>query len=246
MDALAEFARSKTQSIDAMAADTHMRELSRAWFIAASRHRYSYNFEWFGVPIIQFPPDLVALQEVVWSSRPDCIIETGVAHGGSLLFYASLLKAMDVDGVVIGVDIDIRAHNRERLDSHPLRARIDLVQGSSTAAETVDAVRTLVGAAQNPLVILDSNHTYEHVAREMELYAPFVRKGGYLVVLDTVVDDMPASFSADRPWGPGHGPKRAVTEFLERTSRFQVDQSYNDKLLITVAPDGFLQCTADS
>lgn len=246
MDALAEFGRLKAQSIEAMSADAEMRELSRAWFTAASRHRYSYNFEWFGVPIIQFPQDLVALQEVAWASRPDCIIETGVAHGGSLLFYASILKAMDIDGRVVGIDIDIRAHNREQLDRHPLRSRIDLVTGSSTAPETLDQVRALVGSAQNPLVVLDSNHAYEHVAAELRLYSSFVRKGGYLVVLDTIVDDMPASFSEDRPWGPGNGPKRAVAEFLRETNRFAIDQGFNNKLLITVAPDGFLRCTADT
>jgi len=245
MDALAEFERQKAQSIAEMAADSHMRKLSYDWFSAASRHRYSYNFEWLGLPIIQFPQDLVALQEVVWAARPDCVIETGVAHGGSLVFYASLLKMMDIRGPVVGVDIDIREHNRQRLDQHPLREGVELIQGSSTAPETLDQVREAIRGASNPLVVLDSNHAYAHVARELELYAPFVRKGGYLVVLDTGVDDMPPEFAADRPWGPGNGPKRAVAEFLRSNRRFEVDQSYNDKLLITVAPDGFLRCISN-
>lgn len=245
MDVLAEFDRLKVESITQMSNDVEMRRLTRDWFAAASKHRYSYNFDWLGIPIIQFPQDIAALQEVVWASRPDCIIETGIAHGGSLLFYASLLKIMDVDGPVIGIDVDIREHNRRRLDQHPLRSRIELVQGSSVAPETLDQVRSLIGGARNPMVVLDSNHTYEHVAHELELYSSLVRKSGYLVVLDTVIDDMPASFSENRPWGPGEGPKRAVREFVQKNRRFEIDQHYNDKLLITVAPDGFLRCVSD-
>lgn len=243
MNPLAEFARLRAKHIETLGADQTLRETTRSWFEAASKHRYSYHFDWMGIPIIQFPQDLVALQEVVWASKPDAIIETGIAHGGSLVFYASLLKAMGVDGPVIGIDIDIRGHNRELLDKHPLRSHIQLIEGSSTAPETLDKVREALGPAKNPLVVLDSNHEYSHVLGELELYSRFVRKGAYLVVLDTIVDDMPEAFSEGRPWGPGRGPKRAVAEFLQENKRFAIDQNYNNKLLITVAPDGFLLCT---
>ena len=244
MTPLQQFEQERMLSMKGLGTDDALRETTMAWFKAASHHRYSYHFDWFGVPIIQFPQDLVALQEVVWSSHPDCVIETGVAHGGSLLFYASLLKAMDIDGPVIGIDIDIRDHNRQRLDAHPLRSRIELIEGSSIASETLDLVRAAMGSAKNPLVVLDSNHAYDHVLRELELYSRFVQPGSYLVVLDTIVDDMPESFSNGRPWGPGHGPRRAVKEFLRGNERFSVDPEYNDKLLISVAPDVFLRCSA--
>ena len=245
MSQLKEFAEQRASKIRDLRADEALKAKSRAWFEAASQQRYSYQFDWMGVPIIQFPQDLVALQEVVWASRPDCIIETGVAFGGSLLFYASLLKAMDINGPVVGIDVDFRAHNRERLDQHHLRSHIRLIDGSSTAQTTFDELRRTLGAAQNPLVVLDSNHTYEHVKAELAFYSGLVRKGSYLVVLDTIIDAMPAEFSADRPWGPGNGPHRAVSEFLRDNNRFEVDQNYNDKLLISVAPDGFLRCIAN-
>ena len=245
MNPLAEFARLRAQHIDTLGADQSLRETTRAWFQSASKHRYSYHFDWMGIPIIQFPQDLVALQEVVWASKPDAIIETGIAHGGSLVFYASLMRAMGIDSPVIGIDVDIRGHNRELLDQHPLRSRIELIEGSSTAPETLVQVRKALGSATNPVVVLDSNHEFSHVLLELELYSAFVKRGSYLVVLDTIVDDMPEDFSEGRPWGPGRGPKRAVAEFLKKNQRFSVDQNYNKKLLITVAPDGFLRCTDD-
>lgn len=245
MNPLAEFAKLRAQHIDSLGADQDLRETTRAWFRAASKKRYSYHFDWMGIPIIQFPQDLVALQEVIWASKPDSIIETGVAHGGSLLFYASLIKAMGLESPVVGIDVDIREHNRELLDRHPLRSGIELIEGSSTAPQTLDQVRKALGSATNPVVVLDSNHEYSHVLQELELYSTFVKKGSYLVVLDTIIDDMPEDFSEGRPWGPGRGPKRAVADFLLKNPRFSIDENYNKKLLITVAPDGFLRCTED-
>lgn len=229
--------------------DAELQAKSIDWLVHSSRYKYSYNFTWLGRPIIQYPQDIVALQELVWSVRPDLIIETGIAHGGSLILNASLLALLDLcDGrqsprQVIGIDIDIRAHNREAIEEHPLASRITLIQGSSTAPRTVDQVRSLAQEAEKVLVILDSNHTHEHVLEELQLYSPMVSRGSYCVVFDTVVEHMPAECFPDRPWGPGDNPMTAVHVFLSgpQGASFAIDQAMQDKLLITVAPDGFLK-----
>jgi len=187
----------------------------------------------------------VAIQEIIWKIRPDVIIETGVAHGGSLILSASILELIGGSGIVIGVDIDIRSHNRQEIEKHPLSGRIKLIQGSSIAPETVAQVAALVEGRKRALVILDSNHTHDHVFAELQLYSPFVKEGSYLVVFDTLIEDMPQDLIHDRPWGPGNNPKTAVWEFLKSTSRFSIDQDIEAKLLITVAPHGYLKCIAD-
>jgi len=203
-------------------------------------YRYTYNFRWLGRPVIQFPQDLVALQEVVWDTKPEVVIETGVAHGGSLVFYASLLELLGGDRTVIGIDIEIRPHNRVAIEEHPLAHRITLVEGSSVERSTVDRVAALV-RGRRTMVVLDSNHTGEHVARELELYAPQVSPGCYLVVLDTIVERLPKSLYPDRPWGPGNNPMTALDAFLAANDAFEIDQEYDDKLLFTVAPRGYLR-----
>jgi cephalosporin hydroxylase len=231
--------------IERMGADQEMRQLANRLFVEACRHRYSYNFTWLGRPIIQFPEDIVALQEIIWKTEPDLVIETGVAHGGSLIFSASILELLGGDRRVVGVDIDIRAHNRAAIEAHPLARRIDLVQGSSLDADVVQHVKRLAAGRQRVMVILDSNHTHEHVLGELQLYSPLVTKGCYLVVCDTVVEDMPKALFPDRPWGPGDNPKTAVRAFLETCSRFEVDPEYEHKLLLSVCPEGYLRCIAD-
>lgn len=203
-------------------------------------YRYTYNFRWLGRPIIQFPQDLVALQEIVWETRPEVVVETGIAHGGSLVFYASLLELLGNDGLVVGVDIDIRSHNRAAIEAHPLAKRIAMVEGSSVDPATVAKVGALV-RGRRAMVVLDSNHTHEHVLRELELYAPFVSVGCYLVVLDTIVERLPKSLYTDRPWGPGDNPMTAVDAFLAADDRFAIDREYDEKLLFTVAPRGYLK-----
>ncbi len=245
MDPMDAFYQQKRANVRALGADVDIRNLTRAWFSGVSKHRYSYHFSWLGVPIIQFPQDLVAMQEIIWSVKPDAIIETGVAHGGSLVFHASMLELMGGDGIVVGIDVEIRAHNRQVIEAHPLAGRIKLVEGSSIDRVTVDQVERQLVGKRNPLVILDSNHSCPHVLAELDLYQHFVRRGSYLVVLDTIVDEMPEKFSDGKPWGPGRGPKAAVHQFLQATNRFVIDQEYNDKLLISVAPDGFLRCVSD-
>lgn len=236
------FEEEKSLSIEGMAKDEELTRCSREWFEVSCRHRYSYHFTWMGRPIIQYPQDMVALQEIVWQVRPDLIVETGIARGGSMVFYASLLELLGGDGRVVGIDIDIRQHNRAEIDKHPMRRRIVLIEGSCTDAAVAQQVKEMASAASRVLVILDSNHTYDHVRRELELYAPLVTEGSYLVVFDTVVEYLPKELYPDRPWGPGNNPLTAVQEFLRTTDRFEVDRAIDAKLQLSAAPGGYLKC----
>jgi len=226
-------------------ADRDFRSLSMRWLEASLPARYSYNFTWMGRPIIQYPQDIVALQELIWRIKPDVIVETGIAHGGSLVFSASMLELLGGEGQVIGVDIDIRAHNRAALDEHPMRKRIELIEGSAVAPEIVREVHDRVGGRSPVLVILDSNHTHDHVLAELTAYSDLVRKGSYLVVLDTVVEYLPEDAFPDRPWGPGNSPGSAVSAFLATNRRFEVDAELEDRVAITTAPGGYLRCIRD-
>jgi cephalosporin hydroxylase len=233
------------QRIREMADDAEFRSLSHEWFLKSCTYRYSYNFKWLGRPIIQYPQDIVALQEVLWEVQPDLVVETGVAHGGSLILSASILELLGGIGEVIGIDIDIRSHNREAIQNHALAKRVRLIEGSSIAPEVFDRVRQAAQGRRRVLVVLDSNHTHQHVREELRLYSTLVRKGSYLIVFDTVVDDMPAKFFADRPWGPGNSPKTAVREFLAANDRFSIDEDIQERLAFTVAPEGYLKCVKD-
>ncbi len=230
---------------DSMSQDSDLKDLTRDWFARSSEYEYSYHFSWLGRPIIQFPQDIIASQEIIWSVKPDLIIETGIAHGGSLIFSASMLELLGGDGQVLGIDIDIREHNRIEIENHPLFKRITMIEGSSIDDSMVEQVHNFAKNKDRVLVFLDSNHTHNHVLREMELYSPLVKKGSYLVVFDTVVEDMPDQYFADRPWGKGNNPKTAVWEFMKTNDRFEIDKEIENKLLITVAPDGYLKCVKD-
>ena len=227
-----------------------------AFICASTRPKYSYNFGWLGRPIIQYPQDIVAMQELIWKVKPDLIIETGIAHGGSLIFSASMLALLDYcDAVeqgtvldpttsrrrVLGLDIDIRAHNRAAIEAHPMAHRIDMIQGSSIAPEIVAQVHAVARDCPRVLVCLDSNHTHEHVLAELNAYAPLATPGSYCVVFDTIIDDLPADMFPDRPWGPGDNPKTAVCEYLKTHPEFEIDQAIDHKLLISVAPHGYLR-----
>lgn len=225
-----------------MAADSELQRVAHDLFLRSCDYRYSYNFSWMGRPIIQYPQDMLAMQEIIWAVQPDLIIETGIAHGGSLVYYASLLELQGKDGLVLGIDIDIRAHNRAAIEAHPMARRIQMIEGSSIDAGIVDRVADVARSRKRILVTLDSNHTHEHVLKELQLYSPFVTEGSYLVVFDTVVEDMPKSMFPDRPWGPGDNPKTAVHEFMRTNDRFVIDNQIENKLLLTVAPDGYLRC----
>ncbi|WP_407493099.1 cephalosporin hydroxylase family protein [Pseudooceanicola sp. MF1-13] len=218
--------------------------------------QYPYNYHWLDRPIIQYPQDIVAMQEIIWEVRPDLIIETGIAHGGSLIFSASMLALMDMEDAiksgetinpaeskrkVLGVDIDIRAHNKTAIEAHAMASRIQMIQGSSIADDVVAQVREVAAGYDRVLVCLDSMHTHDHVLAELEAYAPLTSKGSYCVVFDTLIEDMPEGTYPDRPWGPGNSPKSAVHEYIKTNPEFEIQKDIAQKLMITVTHDGFLK-----
>lgn len=239
------FETEKLENIRQLGKDHRLSVLSKEWIAGVSKHKYSYNFSWMGRPIIQFPQDIVAMQEILWQVKPELVIETGIAHGGSLIFYASMLELIGGNGQVLGVDIDIREHNRIAIEGHRIFKRITMIEGSSLDQEVVKQVYEFAKGREKVLVVLDSNHTHEHVLKELELYSPVVTKDSYLVVFDTIIEDMPEDFFPDRPWGKGNNPKTAVREFLKTNERFVIDRDIENKLVITVAPDGYLRCVGD-
>lgn len=235
-----EFMRSRQNDVENITKDKEIHNNALKFFIETTKYNYTYHFDWLGIPIIQYPQDMVAMQELVWKLKPDLIIETGVARGGSLIFYSSLLELIG-KGVVLGIDIDIRTNNRKAIESHPMFKRISLIEGSSISEETLAKVKKTVVGKEVIMVLLDSNHTHEHVIEELKLYSNFVTKGSYLVVFDTVIDDLPDNLVSNRSWGKGNSPKSAVHEFLKTHSEFEIDKSIQNKLLLTVAPDGYLK-----
>jgi cephalosporin hydroxylase len=240
-DAHPDYREEKRQRIAGFADDAEFRALSKAWRTMALQRKYMNNFSWLGRPLIQVPMDAMAVQEVIWAVKPDLVIETGVAHGGSLVLSASILEMLG-HGEVVGVDIEVRPHNRQAIENHPLAHRISLIEGSSVAPEVVAQVRARAEGKKKVLVCLDSNHTHEHVLAELNAYGGLVSVGSYCIVFDTFVEDMPDDFVwTDRPWGKGNNPKTAVWEWLKTHPEFEIDHSMDDKLLITSAPDGFLR-----
>lgn len=252
---MSNFQLEKTERIAQSQMNPQLTNAAKAFMAESLLPQYSYNFEWLGRPIIQYPQDMAAMQELIWSIKPDLIIETGIAHGGSLIFSASMLALLDLCEAietgqildptasrrkVLGVDIDIRPHNREAIEAHPMASRIQMIQGSSIALEITQEVKSIAADYKKILVCLDSNHTHEHVLKELEAYAPLVSAGSYCVVFDTIVEDLPKTMFPNRPWGPDNNPKTAVWEFLKSHPEFQIDKSIDNKLLISVAPDGYL------
>lgn len=241
-----QFKQECAEEIARQGEDAELQRLTRAWMDRANAGKYSYHFEWLGRPIIQYPQDMVAMQEILWETKPDLVIETGIAHGGSLIMSASMLALNSLcggpaDARVLGIDIDIRAHNRSAIEAHPLAGWISMIQGSSIAPEIVAQVRAAAAGRQRVLVCLDSNHTHDHVLAELEAYADLTSVGSYCVVFDTVIEDMPADMFPDRPWGPGNNPKTAVNAWLPKHPEFAVQHHIDRKLLATVAPSGFLK-----
>ena len=244
MDDSKQFKREVDTYIKMQGKDIALHEMSTRWLEQVGKYKYSYMFSWLGRPIIQFPQDIIAMQELIWEIKPDLIIETGVARGGSVIFYASMLELLGNGGKVIGIDIDIREHNRREIESHPMYKNVHLIEGSSTCDEIVQSVIDYIklNKCENILVALDSNHTHEHVLHELRLYSPFVKKDGYIVVFDTVIEDLPNDYYHDKPWNKYDNPKTAVWAFLEENDRFEIDKKMNAKLLISVALDGYLKC----
>lgn len=256
MNHVEQFEKEVKENVARMGADKALQNLSLKWVCNISPYKYAYNFKYLGRPVIQVPQDIIAMQEIIWQVRPDLIIETGIAHGGSLIMNASMLSILDYcDAVaagrvldpktskrrVLGLDIDIRVHNRQAIETHPMAGKIDMIQGSSIASEVIAQVRNLAKDYESILVCLDSNHTHEHVLAELEAYAPLVSVGSYCCVFDTLIEDMPADMFPDHPWGKGNNPKTAVWEYLKIHPEFEIDKSIENKLLITVAPDGYLK-----
>jgi cephalosporin hydroxylase len=256
LDPVAAFELARAESISRYQSDKRWQTMSGQWVRRAFEQKYMYNFKWMGRPIIQTPIDMVAMQELIWQVKPDLIIETGIAHGGSLILSASMLAMIDYceaaeGGItldpkashrrVLGLDIDIRAHNRVAIEAHPLAHKIDMIQGSSIAPDIIAQVHEYAKGYERILVCLDSNHTHEHVLAELAAYASLVSPGSYCVVFDTIIEDMPDDMFPDRPWGPGDNPKTAVWEYLKTHTEFEIDKSIQHKLLITVAPDGYLK-----
>jgi cephalosporin hydroxylase len=253
------FAEDVKNNITSLGADQDLQALSNIWLRTAALHKWTYNFSWLGRPAIQVPNDAWAMQELIWAVRPDLIIETGIAHGGSLMFSASMLALLDLADAtqagtmldprapsrrVLGLDIDIRAHNRAAIEAHPMANRIDMIEGSSIDAAIIARVHAYVqalGPDKKIMVCLDSNHTHDHVLAELRAYASLVNVGSYCVVFDTIVEDMPIGSFPDRPWDKGNNPKTAVWEFMKGNSQFEIDRAIQHKLQITVAPDGFLK-----
>ena len=253
---MTEFRKEVVDRIAKNNANAELQAAAQNFMLASTEPKYSYNFAWQGIPIIQYPQDIIAMQEIIWKVKPDLIIETGIAHGGSLIFSASMLALMDMSEAiendtkidpkvskrkVLGIDIDIRNHNRIAIEAHPMAARIQMIQGSSVSEEVIRQVYEVAVNYQKILVCLDSNHTHEHVLEELNAYAPLTSKDSYCVVFDTIVENMPKGTYPDRVWGPGNNPKTAVWEYLATHKEFKIDQEIQGKLLITVAPDGYLK-----
>lgn len=246
------------KNIEKMAADTDLQDLAKQMIFASSAYSYVYHFKYLGRPIIQMPQDIVAMQELIWETKPDLIIETGIAHGGSLIMSSSMLAMIDLceaiesdqilnpkesNRKVLGIDIDIRKHNREAIEAHPMSSRIEMIEGSSVSPDTIKKVQDKAKGYNRVMVCLDSNHTHSHVLAELEAYAHLTSLGSYCVVFDTLIQDAPPNMFPDRPWGKGNNPKTAVWEFLKSHSEFEIDKNIENKLLITVAPDGYLKRT---
>lgn len=251
-----QFEQERIAEIAAMSADEQLREKTREWISRANARKYSYHFDWLGRPIIQYPQDIVAMQEIIWAVKPDLIIETGIARGGSLMFSASMLALLDLEDAashasvldprrskrkVLGLDIDIRTHNRVAIESHPFFSYIQMIEGSSIDPAIVAKVREVATSHERILVCLDSNHTHAHVLAELEAYAPLVSPDSYCVVFDTIIEDMDPNSFPDRPWGRGNNPKTAAKEYLAHHTEFRIDDSIQSKLQVTVAPDGYLK-----
>lgn len=236
-----EFKEETKNRIASNGANVALKKAACEFNVESHRTQYSYNFLWMGRPIIQYPQDIMAMQEIIWEVKPDLIIETGIAHGGSLIYYASLLELIG-NGEVLGIDIDIRRHNKKEIEAHPMYKRIKMLEGSSVSKEIIEQVKTIAKGKKNILVSLDSNHAYEHVLQELQLYSPFISMNSYIVVFDTIVENLPEGyFSHKRPWGIGNNPKTAVHEFLRENKQFEIDETIDNKLLISVAPQGYLK-----
>lgn len=239
---LANFYLEKKILIEKNAENINLQKAKNDFNVESNKAKYSYNFSWMGRPIIAYPQDMVAMQEIIWDIKPDLIIEAGIAHGGSLVYYASLLELIGGDGFVLGLDIDIRKHNRDLIEAHSMSKRIKMIEGDSTSLDVANQVYEIARDKKRIIVCLDSNHTHDHVLSELKLYANLTTVGSYCIVFDTIVEELPENYlPGGRPWNPGNNPKTAVFEFLRSNNNFEIDKSIDNKILVSVAPDGYLK-----
>jgi cephalosporin hydroxylase len=256
---LDQYKKDMTERVNAYGQNSKLKTACKGFFneIGVGKADYVYNFFWLGVPIIQIPQDMQALQEIIWKVKPDLIIETGIAWGGSLVFSASMLAILEAcgeikEGHVLGIDIDIRQHNKLAINAHPLAKKITMLEGSSIDHRIIKEVTNIASNHNRVMVFLDSNHTHDHVLAELEAYAPCVSAGSYCIVHDTDIEDAPDEMTSQRRWGKGNNPKTAVWEFMRRVDeegrvdkdgrpiRFELDKVMEQKIVLTGAPDGFL------
>ena len=239
---LENFYSEKKLLIEKNAKNINLQKAKNEFNVESNKAKYSYNFSWMGRPIIAYPQDMIAMQEIIWDIKPDLIIEAGIAHGGSLVYYASLLDLIGGDGFVLGLDIDIRKHNRDLIEAHSMSKRIKMIEGDSTSLDVANQVYEIARDKKRVIVCLDSNHTHDHVLSELKLYANLTTVGSYCIVFDTIVEELPENYMpGGRPWNPGNNPKTAVFEFLRSNNNFEIDKSIDNKILVSVAPDGYLR-----
>lgn len=239
MDPIKQFELERAEAIKEMGNDQELRQKSLDWMLHADKYKYTYNYSWMGRPIIKFPNDILILQEMIWNLKPDYIVETGIAHGGSIIFSASMLELLG-HGEVIAVDIDIRQHNKEEIEKHPMSKRITMIEGSSIDPEIVNSIKEKV-KGKKVLVCLDSNHTHDHVLEELRMYSDMVNVGSYIVCPDTFVEYFPKGYCNDRPWDVGNNPMTALIAFLKENDNFIIDKDIDNKLMITEGFDGYLK-----
>ena len=241
MNPVERFVSERNEDIDQMIQDDELLQKSLDWMLQADEYKYTYNFSWLDRPIIKYPNDIIVLQEIIWEVKPDLIIETGIAHGGSIVFSASMLELIGGDGKVLGIDIDIREHNRERIENHRMYDRISMIEGDSTAEEIVQIARDYARNADTVMVFLDSNHTHDHVLQELNYYSEFVTIGSYLVLPDTFIEHFPRGYYDQKAWDVGNNPMTALREFISDNEEFEIDKRKSFKALISEAPSGYLQ-----
>lgn len=241
-DPIKQFQDERAAAIASMGADEELRRKSIDWMLHADRYKYTYNYTWMGRPIIKYPNDMVVQQELMWRLKPDLVIETGIAHGGSIIFSASMMEMMGIDGEVVGVDIDIRPHNRAEIENHPMMKRITMIEGSSTAPEIFEQVKAKAEGKKCVMVVLDSLHSHQHVYDELQLYPDLVTVGSYLLLPDTFIELFPRGYySHNRPWDVGDNPMTAMRQFLSEDDRFEIDEEIDNKLMITEGIKSYLK-----
>lgn len=241
-DPIKQFQEERAADIARMGQDAELRQKSLDWMLHADKYKYTYNFSWMGRPIIKYPNDMVVQQELMWKLKPDLVVETGIAHGGSIIFSAAMMEMMGIDGEVVGVDIDIRPHNRREIENHPMAKRITMFEGSSTDEELFAQVRKKAEGKKCVMVLLDSLHSHEHVYNELQLYPDLVTVGSYLILPDTFIELFPKGYySHNRPWDVGDNPMTAMRQFLQEDDRFEIDQEIDNKLMITEGINGYLK-----